>query len=232
MPLRQNLKDTFAPAVLAASLFFLPAAVNAVPACSTSTSTTSTVDKGLTLVANCPTKERPFYYARFDQDTKINHASADVITTTGLNGDKIVVLNFIDERDPYSPIQTDIVKKSITALKPRSKAKELMLIDVVAVDEQGDDVYLATYGAYYKSNTLGPKDTKLDELVLPYGVVIGEAMNENQTYGMRFDFAISHGVISDRDLQESARGIFGRLYVTIKGFNQQLARQNDLDSRK
>jgi len=171
-------------------------------------------------VAEAPTAERPYHYMRFDEQTKMTHPGADPITAMTLNGEKLVVVNFIDEKNPgSSEMQSQVLNQTLTALAPRSTSKELMLMDIVVRDAQGNDVNWSYFSTFYDDNKLGPNSTKREDALLPYGLAYGEPLNQNGNPTL-FDFSLMNGAKNDADLRENAKRIYGKLYVTVEGYNQ------------
>ena len=223
-------KETFKAAALSAALVLSPASSLA-DGPSTYASPTKTSFSNVNLPsAQTPTAQRPYHYMRFDADTKAQYPGSEPITAMTNNGEKLVVLNFIDEKNPkYSQMQTQVLSQTLAALAPRSEAKELLLMDVVVRDRQGRDVNWSYFSTFYDENELGPNKTKRQDAVLPYGIAYGEPLAQNGDTTL-FDFSLTNGAQTDADLRENAKAIYGRLYVTIEGYNQkQVAALNKPD---
>ena len=176
-------------------------------------------------VAEEPTAERPYHYMRFDAQTKAQYPEANPLSALILNSERLVVLNFIDEKTDeqnnprFSQVQTQVLEQTLTALAPRSETKELMLMDIVVRDVQGNAENWSTYGVFYEENRLGPDGSTRPDALLPYGVAYGEPLNPGSGSTL-FDFALMNGVKNDADLQASARSIFHLLDNTIEQYDQ------------
>lgn len=170
--------------------------------------------------AERPTKERPYHYMRMDEEAQQKYPYSSIANLEILHGDKLVVLNFIDERSRFSAMQTQVLTQTMTALADTSAAKELMLIDVVVMDKNGKGINLETYELYARDNKLGPNGASIETGFLPYGVAIGDTLTPDGKQGSLFDFALMNGVKTDADLNENAKSIYGMLRVTVKAYNQ------------
>lgn len=173
-------------------------------------------------VPQAPTKQRPYHYMRFDAKTKAQYGAASPIEALPLNGEKLIVLNFLDESNRFSAIQTQVLEQTLKALAPRSENKELMLVDIAVRDAQGKDLYVADYMAFYNENRLGPNGELIDSTQIPYGVVYGEPLKEGGKRNL-FDFALMNGVKTDADLNANAESIYGMLNITVKAYNRSTA---------
>lgn len=142
-----------------------------------------------------------------------------------MNSERLVVLNFIDEKTDgqsnprFSQMQTQVLQRTLTALAPRSRAKELMLMDIVVRDVQGNAVNWSTYEVFYEENRLGPDGSTRPDALLPYGVAYGEPLNPGSGSTL-FDFALKNGVKNDADLNANAEIISGSIYNVILNYNQ------------
>ncbi len=171
------------------------------------------------------TAERPYHYVRFDQATKNQYVSGPTEMTLA-NSDRLVVLNFIDEQDPrFSDMQKHILDRTLTVLAPESKTKELMLVDVVVRDAQGNTPYMGEFGNYYDRNQLGRGNTHLEDTYVPYGVVVGEAPN-GKDLPFLFDFSLISQVQTNADLNANADAISLSFTGLVRGYNQQHASLN------
>lgn len=169
--------------------------------------------------AQIPTAERPYHYMRFDAQTRAQYPNASPIDALPINGDKLVVLNFIDESNRYSAMQTQVLNRTLAALSARSQNKELMLIDVSTRNAQGNDLYMPTYMTFYDENSLGPNGTTLQGAQLPYGLAYGEPLKEGGDSRL-FDFALMNGVKTDADLNANANAISGTLFGVVQAYNK------------
>ena len=170
--------------------------------------------------AQIPTAERPYHYMRFDSQTKAQYPDAETITARLLNAEKLIVMNFIDEQNPqYSQMQTQVLNQTLAALAPRSQDKELMLMDVVVRDAQGNMPYVVDYELYFKDNKLGTNGQTLSDTQIPYMVAWGLGLKEGGD-GRLFDAALMNGVRNDADLNENANAIAGTLFTLVQGYNQ------------
>lgn len=163
-------------------------------------------------------------YIRFDAQTAAEHPFANPTDTAYDNaGSHIVVLNFMDlsERGaPSSDKQREVLVKSLKALGPMSTGRRLALVDIVVRDADGGPTpYMTDYRLFYDTNTLGSNGVKEQTAILPYGLVMGSQLSENGDVRL-FDFALMKGVERDADRVENAKGIFGKIYVTVKESNQ------------
>ena len=175
------------------------------------------------------TQERPYSYMRFDGETAEQFPDALPLHAMIDNPDKLIVLNFIDERNRFSDMQSQVLRQTLTALAPRSEAKELMLMDVVVRDREGKDFYMSTYSTYYDENNLGPDGAHREDAVLPYGVVWGDPLRDGSDDYTLFDFALMNGVQNDADLNANANAIAGSMYNVILNYNQKKVAALDPD---
>lgn len=159
-----------------------------------------------------PTADRPYHYVRFDQSVKGEYEGTPLMMNSA-RPDLLVVLNFIDEQNEYSQRQTELLEGALTYLAPRSTAKELMLVDIVVRDEQGNKPYGNEYTNVYEANSLGPDGAPIAEYTLPYGVVRGEELVAGKGNTL-YDFSIYANAINERDLLENSRTIA----VVLQGF--------------
>lgn len=165
-------------------------------------------------------EERPYAYVRFDGQTAEDFPNAIPLNAMIENPDKLIVINFIDEKNRFSAMQSQVLQQTLTALAPRSEAKELMLMDVVIRDAEGNNFYWPFYASYYDENRLGPDGGKREDAILPYGVVWGDPLREGSDDFTLFDFALMNGVQNDADLNANAEGIAGSMYNVILNYNQ------------
>lgn len=166
------------------------------------------------------TQERPYSYVRFDGETAEEFPDATPLMAMIENPDKMIVINFIDERSRFSAMQSQVLAQTMTALAPRSEAKELMLMDVVVRDQTGEDFYWPFYASYYDENNLGPNGARREDAILPYGVVWGDPLRDGSDDYTLFDFALMNGVQNDADLNANAEGIAQSMYNFILNYNQ------------
>ena len=165
-----------------------------------------------------PTADRPYHYVRFDQSIKGEYSGTPLMMNSA-RPDLLVVLNFIDEQNDYSERQTELLEGALTYLAPRSEAKELMLVDIVVRDEQGNRPYGNEYTNVYEANSLGPDGASLPESTLPYGVIRGEELVAGQGNTL-YDFSIYANARNERDLLENSRSIAASLQGFVTAYNQ------------
>lgn len=193
-------------------------------------------------VPQAPTAERPYHYVRFDAKTKAQYPQGGPNDVLPLNGEKLVVLNFLDESNRFSAMQTQVLEQTLKALAPRSEHKELMLVDVAVRDAQGENLYVADYMAFFEENSLpvykhtlepeskphtNSKPSNHDKIAwyghkaaqIPYGVVYGDPLKDCDERKL-FDFALMNGVKTKADLNANANSISGKLYITVYAYNQ------------
>ena len=72
---------------------------------------------------------------------------------------------------------------------------------------------------YEGENGLGPEGTPLDNVILPYGIVYGEAFREDGTHRL-FDFSLLNGVRTNADLNANAEAIAASLHSLILNYNK------------
>lgn len=165
-----------------------------------------------------PTADRPYHYVRFDQSIKGEYSGTPLMMNSA-RPDLLVVLNFIDEQNDYSERQTELLEGALTYLAPRSEAKELMLVDIVVRDGQGNRPYGNEYTNVYEANSLGPDGASLPEYTLPYGVIRGEELVAGQGNTL-YDFSIYANAKNERDLLENSRSIAVVLQGFVTAYNQ------------
>lgn len=176
-----------------------------------------------------PTASRPYYYVKFDQSTR-DHYVAGPQEMGAANRDRLVVMNFIDEQNAgYSARQTELLQRALTALAPRSQAKELMLVDVIVRDGHGNMPYGSAYTSMYDHNTLGPDGQPKDDYTLPYGIVRGEEITAGDGNTL-YDFSLYADAKTEADIRANSQVIAGVLLNIVTTYNQKKVASLDSDT--
>lgn len=168
-----------------------------------------------------PTADRPYYLVTFDSETMREHPDWTPVSIEGLHDDKLVVLNFIKEGDQFSDIQTQVLDETMTKVARRSVCKDLMLVNVHISDAVDNPIYAAAYAVYYEQNTLLEDQSRMEDRLIPYGVVFGSSVTTlDNDFRQLADFALLRGVVTPADFNENVKAIRGFVISPALSYNE------------
>lgn len=141
-----------------------------------------------------PNADRPYFYYRFDSDTKASHPSfRPAVDIPVFQRDKFILINFIDPLNrERSGRQMQLLDASARHYRPIIEPKEYLVADVVVRTEDGQPIYIEDYELLYKDNDIGVNGSNEDRRILPFGVAFSSPLRTPDLGVQRLlDFSVS-----------------------------------------
>lgn len=175
-----------------------------------------------------PTAERPYYLVNFDAELAQTNPEVTTVGFEHLHADKIVIMNFVREGDQISDIQTQEIAQMLSTLAEEGSHKDLMLVNVTAVDAAGEPVHAAAYQSYYENNTLIGGGIHKTQGILPYAAMYATSPTvKDEDFAQVFDFSLLSNptnqelVTSQAQFNGYVDGLRDSLRTIVEHYNHQ-----------
>jgi hypothetical protein len=204
----------------------------------------ATADSDNPFMPEPPTAERPYYYIKYDETTKAVNPDArpdHLVTNLERGGEagkvnfgKNVVLHYGTEGDQYSDYQKALIIDAIKQLNEYTTVP-FLLVDVVAYNKNGQDVYATqAYGLITANNHLGVDGEKIDielgvDRVLPYSkIAVPKDPSDSESQLVHaYDFSLLNfdgdNITTNEQLKKNVGIIFDGIKILVSKQNQALA---------